>query len=57
MITIRAQRKPETKVQRLRGLRGSQFRDSPADSGITGPQNHSLQLYPLSTTPFQHLRK
>jgi hypothetical protein len=36
---------------------GYQFRDSAAASGVTGPQDHSLQVYLLSTAPFHHVRK
>jgi hypothetical protein len=36
---------------------GYQFRDSAAASGVTGPQDHSLQVYLLSTAPFRHVRK
>jgi Protein of unknown function (DUF2490) len=36
---------------------GYQFRDSSAASGITGPQDHSLQVYLLSTAPFRHVRE
>jgi hypothetical protein len=36
---------------------GYQFRDSAAASGVTGPQDHSLQVYLLSTAPFRRVRK
>lgn len=36
---------------------GYQFRDSSASNGITGPQDHSIQVYLLSTAPFRHVRK
>jgi Protein of unknown function (DUF2490) len=36
---------------------GYQFRNSSAASGVTGPQDHSLQVYLLSTAPFRHIRK
>lgn len=36
---------------------GYQFRQSPAASGVTGPQDNSLQVYLLSTAPFRHIRK
>jgi hypothetical protein len=36
---------------------GYQFRDSSAANGVTGPQDHSLQVYLLSTAPFRHVRQ
>ena len=36
---------------------GYQFRNSAAASGVTGPQDNSLQVYLLSTAPFRHVRR
>lgn len=35
---------------------GYQFRYAPTPLGITGPKDHSLQIYLLSTAPFRHQR-
>ncbi|ADW70146.1 Protein of unknown function DUF2490 [Granulicella tundricola MP5ACTX9] len=35
---------------------GYQFRFAPTSLGVTGPQDHSLQVYLLSTAPFRHRR-